>query len=534
MALISSRKKIEYPALSNQYFFVRVGKNPMKRPANFKKGNPLKIIVVAPEVAPYATVGGFSRVTASLSRALINLGHDVRLFMPKFGSIDEKKYPTQMLYEGMKVPTGDETKPELICNVKNYQPKPGTGAQVYFLENMEYYEQRANVYGYSDDPIRWALFARGLLEFLRLSEWQPDIIHANDWHTGSVPNLLRTIYLADPKLAEIATLFTIHNLNFQGMFDHRNVSELDADDGRSAIASFFSPRLPKQNFMRRGILYADAVNTVSETYAREILTPEFGEGLDRLLQEVRSKLFGVVNGIDYDEYNPTTDRLIPVNYDVSSLHKRVEDKKELQKEFGLPVDPDTPILAIEGRLDKQKGLDLTLEIIRPLLRNFEVQFIALGGGDPEIADAFRKLKEDFPKQVGIHLMPNFTLPRLIFAGADIMLFPSKFEPCGIVQMEGMRYGAISVARAVGGLADTIENFDPRRNTGYGFTFKDYDKWQFFAQVVRALEAYNHKDTWRGLKKRAMTQDYSWEASALRYIDLYEKAILFHQTVVENG
>lgn len=506
----------------------------MKRTASFKKGSPLKIIIVAPEVSPYATVGGFSRVTASLSRSLIDLGHDVRLFMPKFGSIDEKKYPAQMVLEGLKVPTGDAGKPFLICNVKLYTPQPGRGAPVYFLENMEYYEQRANVYGYSDDPIRWALLTRGLLEFLRLSQWQPDVIHANDWHTGSVPNYLRTVYAADPKLALITTLFTIHNINFQGMFDHRNVSELDSDDGKSQIASFFSERLSKQNFMRRGIIYADAVNTVSETYAHEVLTPEFGEGLDRLLQEVRSKLFGVVNGIDYDEYNPTTDRSISVNFDVGSLHKRIENKKTLQKEFGLPVDPDIPILAIEGRLDKQKGLDLTLEIIRPLLRSFDVQFIILGGGDPEIANAFRKLKDDFPTQVGIHLMPNFTLPRVIFAGADIMMFPSKFEPCGIVQMEGMRYGAIPVARAVGGLADTIENFDPRRSTGYGFTFKDYDKWQFFAQIIRALEAYNHKDTWRGLQKRAMTQDFSWEASAQRYVDLYEKAILFHRNTIENS
>lgn len=521
--------------MSKHRFFVRVGnKELMKRTALPKKGAPLKIIIIAPEVAPYAAVGGFSRVTASLSRALIALGHDVRLFMPKFGLIDEKKYPMQMVYEGLKVPTGDETKPELICNIKTYQPLPGTGAPVYFLENREYYEQRANVYGYSDDTVRWALLARGLLEYLKVSDWQPQVIHANDWHTGAVPNYLRSVYAADEKLQGVATLFTIHNLNFQGMFDHRSVSELDYDDGRSRIAPFFSDRLAKLNFMRRGILYADAVNAVSETYSHEILTPEFGEGLDRLLQEVRSKLFGVVNGIDFDEYNPATDRLIPVNFDLSSIHKRVEDKLALQKEFGLPPDADVPVIAMEGRLDKQKGLDLTLEIIRPLLKTFEMQFIVLGGGDIDFANAFRKLKDEFPTQVGIHLMPNFTLPRLIFAGADMLLFPSKFEPCGIVQMEGMRYGAIPIARAVGGLADTIENFDPRKNTGYGFVFKDYDKWQYFAQVVRALEAYNHKETWRNLQKRAMSQDFSWEASAQRYVDLYEKALLFHRSPPDGG
>lgn len=494
---------------------------------------PLKIMMVAPEMSPYASVGGFSRVTAHLSRALLKLGLKVRLFIPKFGLIDEKKYPLQTVYEGLKVPTGDANTPELICNVKTYTVPGGT--PTFFLENMEYYEKRANVYGYSDDPTRWMLLARGLLEYLKVSDWRPDIIHAHDWHTGALPNYLKTAYNLEEKFVNIATLFTIHNLNFQGMFDHRTVSEMDFDDGKSPIAPFFAKRLNKQNFMRRGILYADAVNTVSETYAREILTKEFGEGLDRLLLEVRSKLFGVVNGIDTEEFNPVTDELIAQNYGVNSLGKRAKNKLALQKEFNLPPDAETPIIAIEGRLDKQKGLELVAEIVWPLLKNFPVQFILLGGGDVELANTFRKLQEDFPRQVGLHLMPNFTLPRLIFSGADLMLFPSKFEPCGIVQMEAMRYGAVPVARAVGGLNDTIENFDPRQSTGYGFIFKDFDKWQFFAQVVRALEVYNHKKTWQELQKRAMSRDFSWEASAKRYVELYRKALVFHhQDLVAEG
>lgn len=501
----------------------------MKNP----KETPLKVMMVAPEVSPYASVGGFSRVTAYLSRALRRLGLDVRLFMPKFGLIDEKKYPLAMVYPGLKVPTGDASVPELICNVKTYTVPGGT--PTLFLENMEYYEKRANVYGYSDDPVRWMLLSRGLLEYLKVSDWRPDIIHAHDWHTGALPNYLKTVYNLEEKLLNVATLFTIHNLNFQGMFDHRTVSEIDFDDGRSEIADFFAKRLNKQNFMRRGILYADTVNTVSETYAREILTKEFGEGLDRLLLEVRSKLFGVVNGIDTEEFNPATDKLLAQNYDVNSLEKRVKNKLALQKEFDLPPDAETPVVAIEGRLDKQKGLDLVVEIAWPLLKNFPIHFILLGGGDVELANTFRKLKEDFPQQVGLHLMPNFTLPRLIFSGADLMLFPSKFEPCGIVQMEAMRYGAIPVARAVGGLNDTIENFDPRKNTGNGFIFKDFDKWQFFAQIIRALEVYNHRKIWQDLQKRAMNRDFSWEASAKRYVELYQKAIAFHhQDLVAEG
>lgn len=501
----------------------------MKTPPQKQK---LKVMMVAPEMSPYASVGGFARVTGYLSLALRRLGHDVRLFMPKFGLIDEKKYTLQTVYEGLDVPTGQRETPYLTCNVKSHT-LPG-GTPTYFLENMEYYEKRANVYGYSDDPTRWMLLGRGLLEFLRVSDWHPDVIHAHDWHTGAVPNYLRTVYASEERLKSVATLFTIHNLNFQGMFDHRNVSEMDFDDGRSEIADFFAERLGKQNFMRRGILYADAVNTVSETYAREILTKEFGEGLDRLLAEVRSKLFGVVNGIDTEEFNPAADRLLAQNYDVNSLEKRAKNKLALQKEFGLPPDTETPVIAIEGRLDKQKGLDLVAEIAWPLLKNFPVHFILLGGGDVELADTFRKLKEDFPQQVGLHLMPNFTLPRLIFSGSDIMLFPSKFEPCGIVQMEAMRYGSIPVARAVGGLADTVENFDPRQNTGCGFVFKDFDKWQFFAQVVRALEVYNHKETWRQLQKRAMNRDFSWEVVAKKYVELYQKALGFHYQEVGDS
>lgn len=494
---------------------------------------PLKILMVAPEVSPYASVGGFSRVTAYLSRALIRLGHDVRLFMPKFGLIDEEKYELKMMFEGLKVPTGDLNNPYLICNVKTHAVP--SGALTYFLENMEYYEKRANVYGYSDDPTRWMLLSRGLLEFLHQSQWRPDIIHTNDWHTGAVPNYLKTVYAKDKLLYHLATLFTIHNLNFQGNFDHRTVSEMDLDDGKAPIESFFSKRLLKLNFMRRGIIYADLLNTVSESYAREILTPEFGEGLDRLLLEVRSKLFGVVNGIDYEEFNPAADRFIAENYNLHSLDRRVLNKLALQKEFGLAEDRNIPVLAIVGRLDRQKGLDLAGEILWPLLKNFKAQFIIVGGGDVELAKIYRKLKEDFPQKVGIHLMLNFTLPRLVFAGADIMLFPSKFEPCGIVQMEAMRYGAIPVARAVGGLADTVEDFDPAADTGCGFVFKDFDKWQFFAQVVRALEVYNHKETWLKLQRRALVKDFSWEASAKRYVELYRKAIHFRrQTLVAEG
>jgi starch synthase len=402
---------------------------------------------------------------------------------------------------------------------------------------MEYYEKRANVYGYSDDPLRWVLLSRGALEFLRQNKsaeggWQPQIIHCNDWQTGSVPNYLRTFYNKDKNLLPLSTIFTIHNLMYQGMFDHRTVSELDFDDGRSQIASFFSKRLDKQNFVRRGIIYSDVVNTVSETYAKEILTPEYGEGLDRLLLEVRSKLYGVVNGINYDEFNPATDKLLDTNYDINHLGKRVQNKLALQREFDLPEDEKAFAVGVVGRLSTQKGFDLLLEVLPHFLKEFkDAQFFQIGGGDGQFVDLLKKIKKDFPKQVGIHPLPNFTLPRLIFSGCDVVPFPSRFEPCGIVQLEAMRYGAVPIVRATGGLKDTVEDFDPRENTGTGFVFEDYKIWPLFAKLVQSYGLFQHPRIWKDLQKRAMRADFSWEASAKKYVELYRKAIHRHRRVL---
>lgn len=498
-----------------------------------EEGKSLRVLVVLPEVSPYASVGGVSRVGAHLSKELVKLGHDVRLFMPRYGMIDVEKYPLEMVVEGLKVYTDGGGGPqELICNVKTHQTEEGV--RTYFLENMEYYEKRANVYGYSDDPIRFALLARGALEFLRHFEWKPQVIHTNDWQTGAAPNYLRTVYAQSRDLAGIATLFTIHNLQFQGMFDHRQITELDFDDGRSPIAPFFSERLKKQNLMRRGILYADVVNTVSETYAHEILTPEYGEGLDKLLLEVRSKLFGVVNGIDYEEFNPATDPLVPVNYNPSSLEKRKENKIALQREFGLPEDEEKFVLGMVTRLTEQKGIDLLLEVLPHFLSEFDAQFFIIGGGEGKYVKALQDLQKRFPKKIGTHLMPNFTLPRLVFAGVDCVAVPSSFEPSGLVQLEAMRYGCIPIVRKTGGLADTVEDLNVEEGEGTGFVFKEYDRWAFFAQLVRAYENFHHPKVWQGLVKRAMAADFSWGASAKRYAELYRKAIQFRTREMKEG
>ena len=485
------------------------------------KSNGLKILFVAAESAPYARVGGVASVVRSLAASLNSLGHDARIFIPKFGFIDESLYKMRPVLEGLMVPTDDPNNPYLICNVKEHEKD---GITTYFLENMEYYELRANVYGYTDDPIRWALLNRGALEFVLNGSFLPDIIHCNDWQGGMLPNYLRTIYKNDPRLVKSAAVFTIHNLKFQGMFDPKNVSEMDFDDGWSPVASFFDPRLLKQNFVRRGIIHADVVSTVSKSYAKEITTPEYGEGLDKLITELREKVFGVVNGIDYQELDPLKDNLLEKNYDINSVHLRAFNKESLQKEFDLEVNADIPLFGFVGRLDPQKGVDLMVSVLEKILRRYNVQFVQVGGGDFWLTEALQNLKRSFPNKVGVYPYPNFTLPRLIFGGSDVMLYPSRFEPCGVVQLEAMRYGSIPLVRNVGGLKDTVIQFDTVTQRGTGFVFDDFDEFALYGEIVRALEIFKNKQLWKKLQLNAMRSDFSWGYSAREYERLYLRAL----------
>lgn len=479
--------------------------------------------MVATEALPYASVGGAGSVITNLSKALVAYGYDVRVFIPKFGLIDESKYPMEVVYQGLKVPTDDENTPHLICNVKSL--KNDAGVTFYFLENQEYYEKRANVYGYTDDSTRFLLLSRGALEFIKTGIFVPNVIHCNDWHTGSLPYYLKLLYREDPVLSKLFTLFTIHNLAFQGAIDHRHVSELNYDDGKSRVGSIFSDRVRTLNYMRRGILFADAVNTVSKSYAKEILTPEFGEGLDKLLLELRGKLFGIVNGLNYEEFNPQTDKMLLKNYDINNLTPRIENKKALQHEFDLPEKSDALVFGFVGRLDFMKGVDMLVNVMHNALRDFDIQFVQIGGGDWGLVEMLQKLKDAFPSQVGIHTYPNFTLPKLAFAGSDCIVIPSRFEPCGIVQIESMRYGAVPIVRRVGGLSDTVTDFDSVALTGNGFVFNEFNEYSLYGQIARAVELYKHKKIWTALQKNAMRADYSWNFSAGEYIKLYENACI---------
>lgn len=495
----------------------------------FKKKGANKILFVATEAAPFAKAGGLGEVMFSLPRSLEKLGYDARVMIPRYAGIDPHQFKLEMEYEGLQVPTDakEAGQPEyLVCNVRKYEAGqlPRSSVTTYFLENLEYYEQRANIYGYADDAVRWVLLCRGVLEFLRRSEWKPDVIVSADWQTGFLPNYLKTVYKDDSRLNSIATVFSIHNLYYQGMFNHRFVSEIDYDAGQAQIPSFFDPRLLKLNGMRRGILYADLINTVSPTYAKEIMTEEFGELMDGLLRERRSRVYGVINAIDYKVFNAETNTNLKQQFNSSSLERRALNKAEVQSRFGLPQEKDKFLVALVSRLTEQKGLDLLFPIFDALLKELPMQFVVLGAGDGKYMSYFQDLEKRFLGKVAANLVFDKDFPHLIYAGADLILVPSKFEPCGLTQMEAMRYGSVPLVRKTGGLADTVEDYNPEKNIGTGFVFESFDSMSFVIAMTRAFENFRNSKVWQGIQIRAMEKDFSWKYSAAEYAKLFETAV----------
>ena len=480
----------------------------------------LKILFVASEALPFAKAGGLGDVMFSLPLALRKLGQDARVMIPRYRGIDSKKYKLKTVINGLKVPT-DQPAPTpqyLICNVKQYKSKKT--APTYFLENMEYYEKRANVYGYADDHIRWALLSRGVIEFLKVSTWKPDIIIASDWQTALIPNYLKTIYKNNQSLSKIRVVLAIHNLRYQGMRDFKFSQETKRDSGTESIPDFFNPRLGDLNWLLRGIIYSDAIVVVSPTYAKEILTPKYGEGLDKILSENQGKIYGILNGFNPADYNPEKDQNIPFNYNIKTISKKKNNKLFLQKKFGLKQDPNIFLIGIVSRLTEQKGLNLLEKIIQPVLSNLSIQIISVGDGENRYKEMFKKAKESYPDKVAYHLEFNTSLPHLVFSGADALLMPSKFEPCGISQMQAMRYGCLPIARKTGGLTDTIEDISPSENKGNGFLFEKYDPTALLFAIAKAHAYFQIKRVWISSMKRAMKKDFSWTKPSKNYISLF--------------
>lgn len=507
----------------------------------------MKILFIAAEVAPFVTVGGLSQVMYFLPRALQSREHDVRIFMPKYASIEDPslKHPWKLkkeiehLYVPIENITGNNIlkteKDAIVCNVKSY-PKTGKTIPTYFLENQEYYELRANMYGYKDDHIRFALLSKGCLEWLLAMEelvnkkdkrgWLPEIIQCNDWHTGYLIELARRSERYRDLLSKISIVYTIHNFAYQGNYDFRYGSHKEHDAGSAPLESLLSPKLQMQNALLRGILYADAVSTVSPTYAIEVLTPEYGVGLEEVLQGIRGKLTGILNGLDTKEFNPETDPIIYRKYSSSKfITERRENKLDLQRNFQLDENPAHPLLAISGRLTQQKGWDLMLQVLPHLFaQRKDVQLIVLGSGEDRYREQIVKMQSQYPRQIGLHLRSDFRLPRKLFSAVDLILMPSTFEPGGIVALEALRYGAVPLVRRTGGLNDIVTDFNPVNLTGNGFSFRKNTPWEFFSTLIEALTIYKQPKVWKKLVHNCMSADFSWKHSALLYEDMYKNVI----------
>lgn len=490
----------------------------------------LKILFVTAELTPFVKLGGLGEVMFSLPRALKNLGHDARVMMPRYGTIDPAQWGLKLAHKHLSVATGAEEEHEkkhFICNVLRYDATsdPRSPVTTYFLENEEYYELRSNAYGYADDRIRFALLSRGTLEFLVHSEsWIPDVIVSTDWMSALVPNFMKFEYESHPKLSSITTVLSIHNLAYQGTAkNYKFIPEMERDDGYGPVPGLFSLRMNNINPLRRGIMYADVINTVSPRYAEEITTEEFGEGLEKLFQERRGRLYGILNGIDYETNNPATDETLAEKFTLDTLDRREVNKLALQQRFGLPQNKDVFVAGIVSRLTRQKGFSLLLPVIEPFLRDSKSQLIVVGTGDTELMTYFQDLEKKYPEQVRAHLQ-FFEASHLVFAGSDVILVPSLYEPSGLIQMEAMRYGAIPVARRVGGLADTIEDYSPITRKGSGFLFDEFDPIIFLIAFTRALVNWRHRRVWLKLQQTAMQKDFSWEHSAREYVKMFKKAI----------
>ena len=481
-------------------------------------GRPLRILIAAAEVAPFAKAGGVADVTAALAKELRRQGHDVRLVLPRYRQIVPERHGLKVALSDLRVPLGDQT---LECSILEGRL---ADVPVYFVDCPQLYD-RDGMYGFGDDDARFVYLSRAAIEMLRPLGFMPEVIHVHDWHAALIPNLLDRLYAADAELSGIATVLTLHNLAFQGQFGPATL-RLAELEGWGLIKVGIPHLDDVVNFLGRGIAFADVVNTVSERYAEEIQRPEFGEGLDELLRTYAHKLYGIVNGIDTEIFDPATDPAVPHHYSADEPGAKALDKAALRTELGLS-DGTRPLIAFISRFYEQKGLELIQQAL-PALIQLDLQVAVLGAGDRRYEDMFRFAAAQNPGRIAAYIGFDAALAQRLYAGADMLLMPSRFEPCGLAQLISLRYGTIPIVRATGGLADTIQDFDATTDRGFGFSFAPYDAWQLFGTLVRAVETYRHAGTWTRLVRRAMREDVSWARSAAQYASLYRSAIAGHR------
>ncbi|MCP5002821.1 MAG: glycogen synthase GlgA [Planctomycetes bacterium] len=479
-----------------------------------------KIMFVSSEVVPFAKTGGLADVSSSLPKQLKRFGCDARIVMPFYRVVRDQRLPLETVIEELEIPFRSGMLKAQIKQVNLEELVP-----VYFILYDEFYD-RKNLYGnfegdYHDNAERFIFFCRSILELCKRINFQPDIIHCNDWQTGLIPAYLKTLYRDDRFFTNTKTVFTIHNIAYQGTFEKEIFEKtcLPEDVFCHTGIEYYG----KVNFMKAGIVYSDVINTVSQKYSQEILTEEYGCGLQDLLKERSDFLFSVLNGVNYHEWNPETDIFISTNYDKDTLSGKTECKQDLLRHFALPLSlTNRPLLGIISRLTEQKGIDLLAEALDRLMA-FNVGFVLLGIGEERYHRLFESFAHRYPERIGISIAYDNVLAHKIEAGVDIFLMPSRYEPCGLNQIYSLRYGTIPVVRATGGLDDTVKEYYQKNGTGNGFKFKEFTPCAFLNKTKQALNLFENKEEWRLLMKNAMIEDFSWELSAKKYMELYKKA-----------
>jgi starch synthase len=476
----------------------------------------LRILYVAAEVAPFAKTGGLADVAGALPQALARLGHDVRVVMPLYRGVDAVTGPLRVAVPRVTVPSGDRTVAGALL-----EGRLGGQVPVYFVAQGGYYDRPA-LYGASDDCERFVFLCRSILTALPSLGWMPQVVHANDWQAGLIPVYLETLYRDTPAYADVATVFTAHNLAYQGVFWHYDLpmTGLGWDLFTPAGLEFYG----HLSLLKGGLVFADMLTTVSPTYAREIQTPAFGERMDGVLRERSADLVGILNGLDVEVWNPATDADIPKRFDRDDPGGKAACTAALRDEMELPDSGRrTPLVGVVSRLAAQKGLDLVAESI-PAIRAAGGQLVVLGSGEEPLERLLGELARAHPESVAVRIGFDDRLARRIYAGADVFLMPSRYEPCGLGQLIALRYGTVPVVRRTGGLADTVRPWDGTTGDGTGFLFDELSADACATALARAFDAHADPAAWRRLVANGMAADFSWEASAESYVTCYRRAI----------